>query len=57
MHSYGYAVDINPLRNPTKDKSGKWWPAGSDTFAGRDKVEKGKIVLHSDAFETFARYG
>jgi len=42
---------------PTKDKRGKWWPAGSDTFAGRDKVEKGKIVLHSDAFETFARYG
>lgn len=26
-HAYGYAVDINPVQNPYRDPSGKWWPS------------------------------
>lgn len=26
-HAYGYAVDINPVENPYRDPTGKWWPS------------------------------
>jgi len=57
MHSYGYAVDINPLRNPSRENDGRWWPSGSDSFAPRDQIAPGKIVLRSPIFEIFARHG
>ncbi len=25
-HSYGTAIDVNPVRNPYLDSSGRWWP-------------------------------
>lgn len=27
LHAYGAAVDINPVENPYRDPSGKWWPS------------------------------
>ncbi len=26
-HSYGTAVDINPVQNPYRDPTGRWWPS------------------------------
>src|SRR5699024_5623441 len=26
-HSYGYAVDMNPVQNPYRDPTGTWWPS------------------------------
>ncbi len=57
MHSYGYAVDINPMRNPSLESGGRWWPAGSESAASREQIDPGKILLHSKVFEVFARHG
>lgn len=28
-HSYGKAVDFNPVQNPYRDPTGKWWPSST----------------------------
>ncbi|RMB61927.1 M15 family metallopeptidase [Tessaracoccus antarcticus] len=28
-HSYGKAVDFNPVQNPYRDPNGKWWPSAT----------------------------
>ncbi len=57
MHSYGYAVDINPMLNPSKENNGAWWPAGADRFAPRDPPRRGQISVHSSVFDVFTRHG
>lgn len=55
-HAYGLALDINPLINPFLDPEEGWWPKGSEQYSERDG-QKGKIVLQSEVFNVFAKYG
>jgi len=34
-HSYGIAIDVNPVQNPYRDRNGRWWPS-----RGRDYVDR-----------------
>ncbi|MCX4820327.1 M15 family metallopeptidase [Streptomyces sp. NBC_01142] len=43
-HSYGDAVDINPLENPYVDGSGGVHPAAGARYLDRDRPVKGMIV-------------
>lgn len=31
-HAYGIAVDINPVENPYRDPTGKWWPSATYAY-------------------------
>ena len=42
-HSYGKAIDFNPVQNPYRDPNGKWWP--SDRYVKRTPVVPG---MHTD---------
>ncbi len=57
MHSYGYAIDINPLLNPYQDAKEGWWPPGSADNSSRDRDAPGVITVRSKAFAIFTRYG
>lgn len=57
IHSWGYAIDINPMINPFCDPKEGWWPAGSEKYNSRDPSGKGKIVYPSKVFEVFTRHG
>ncbi|MFI4938310.1 MAG: M15 family metallopeptidase [Candidatus Berkiellales bacterium] len=56
QHSYGRAIDINPLINPYV-KGCLIIPAGSQKHISRIYPEKGKIMPNSLATNLFARYG
>jgi len=57
MHSYGYAIDINPMLNPYRDAKEGWWPSGSADNSGRDRDAAGVITADSQAFAIFTRHG
>jgi hypothetical protein len=57
MHSYGYAIDINPLTNPYRDAMEGWWPLGSADNASRDRDTPGIVATHGAAFAIFTRHG
>lgn len=56
QHSYGRAIDINPMINPyVKDKLVV--PNGAEKHIDRNLPEKGKICANSVVTELFAKYG
>jgi hypothetical protein len=57
MHSYSYAVDINPVQNPYLDTKEGWWPPGSGPQSRRDRDAPGVITTQSRVFEIFTRHG
>jgi hypothetical protein len=57
MHSYGYAIDINPLENPYHDPKEGWWPAAGAANADRGRATPGALTTHAAAFESFTRHG
>lgn len=57
MHSYGFAIDINPLDNPYLDAKEGWWPAGSASNAERARTAPGLLTTQSPAFDIFTRHG
>jgi len=57
MHSYGYAIDINPRENPYRDAKSGWWPRGSAANGSREREVPGVITTRSAAFAIFTRYG
>jgi D-alanyl-D-alanine carboxypeptidase len=57
MHSYGFAIDINPLLNPYQDRVEGWWPAGSTPNAQRDRGLPGQVTAGSVVFAAFTRHG
>jgi len=56
-HSYGLAIDINPMINPFHDKKLGWWPTGSAQYHKRRTGEKGAIDLRGPVFEIFTKHG
>ncbi|MDO5677581.1 MAG: M15 family metallopeptidase, partial [Propionibacteriaceae bacterium] len=54
-HSYGYAVDLNPLQNPYRDPSGKWHP--STNHVSRTPVVPGMLTATSAPVVAFKAHG
>ncbi len=57
MHSFGYAIDLNPRENPYFDRKQGWWPPGSPANTDRDREAPGLITTRSAAFTIFTRHG
>ncbi len=57
MHSYGYAIDINPMFNPYQDAKEGWWPPGSAAHSARDRGTPGTITPDGKAFAIFTSRG
>jgi hypothetical protein len=57
LHSYGYAIDINPVQNPYLDAKEGWWPVGSEANSDRNREAPGLITTRSRAFEVFTLHG
>jgi hypothetical protein len=56
QHSYGRAIDINPLINPFVDGN-KVSPTGGSKFLNRNKPYPGKIINHGFVAELFIQHG
>lgn len=56
QHSYGRAIDINPLQNPYI-KGNKILPAQGKQFLNRDKTIPGIITKNNFIYQEFKKYG
>ncbi|OGT06552.1 MAG: hypothetical protein A2X78_01150 [Gammaproteobacteria bacterium GWE2_37_16] len=56
IHSYGAAIDVNPLINPYTDGD-KIDPQEGTEYLDRTKPHKGKITMDSVAYQIFAKHG
>lgn len=56
-HSYGHAIDINPLINPFVTGSGRVYPAEGAEYADRSKDFPGKIDAEHVFVKAFAAHG
>jgi len=56
QHSYGRAIDINPLVNPYQ-KGNIILPPNGDIFLNRDQSYPGKIVRGDEVYREFKKYG
>lgn len=56
VHSYGRAIDINPLINPYVN-NGKVEPNEGAPYADRAVYHKGKILMNSAVYNVFTKYG
>ncbi|WP_052459961.1 M15 family metallopeptidase [Tessaracoccus massiliensis] len=54
-HSYGYAVDVNPVQNPYRDPNGKWHP--STAHVKRTPVVPGMLTATSVPVKAFQSHG
>ena len=52
-HSYGWAIDINPLFNPYVARDGSVWPRG----AWHDALKPGTILAEGPVVEIFEKFG
>lgn len=57
LHSYGMAVDINPMRNPYIRKDGSVSPANGEAYADRSKDFAGKIDENDLCYRLFTERG
>ena len=55
-HSWGRAIDINPLTNPML-LHGKFLPPQGERYADRSKATPGSILVHSYIVENFRELG
>lgn len=55
-HSYGIAIDINPIQNPYVYKN-EISPAAGKDFTDRSKVSKGMILKNDVCYEAFVSRG
>jgi hypothetical protein len=55
-HTYGVAIDLNPLDNPFRDAHNGWWPKSAASLSTRDDG-RGKVSPKTEAFRIFARHG
>jgi hypothetical protein len=46
-HSYGIAMDVNTVRNPYRDASGKWWPENGRKYIDRTPWKPGMLTKSS----------
>ena len=56
-HSYGAAIDINPMRNPYIRPDGSVSPKNGKKYADRSKDFPGKIDTDDLCYKTFIKYG
>jgi poly-gamma-glutamate synthesis protein (capsule biosynthesis protein) len=56
VHSYGAAIDINPIQNPVV-RDGKHRPAAGGAFLDRSDIRPGMIVPGCAALQIFADAG
>lgn len=56
-HSYGAAIDINPMRNPYIRPDGSVSPSNGRQYADRSKDFPGKIDKHDLCYKVFTRHG
>lgn len=56
-HSFGRAIDINPLQNPQVMNSGETAPVEGKIYANRDLNEKGMIKKGDDCYNAFISRG
>lgn len=57
QHSYGRAIDINPVQNPYLPRSGPIDPPAGAEFTNRNDVRPGMIVAGDEVVEAFASIG
>ncbi len=55
-HTFGAAIDINPLQNPYVTAS-RYEPLASEKFLNRKKRQKGMILPGDPVVKVFAKYG
>lgn len=55
-HSYGLAIDINPLRNPYVTKNGIF-PSEGEMYANREVIEQGMIIKDDPCYNAFISRG
>lgn len=46
-HSYGIAIDVDPVQNPYRDSRGKWWPPNGKAYIDRTPLRFGMLSLRS----------
>ena len=55
-HSYGTSIDVNPVQNPYRDVTGKWWPENGKPYIDRDPVRAGMLTKDSHLTEKLRSY-
>lgn len=56
-HSFGTAIDVNPLVNPYIDSNGRAWPAASQPFVDRNQDVLGTITATGPVVAAFRARG
>jgi D-alanyl-D-alanine carboxypeptidase len=56
-HSYGIAIDINPVYNPSIIANNKVYPESGRTYLDRNLKHEGMIKEGDPAFEILAKFG
>jgi D-alanyl-D-alanine carboxypeptidase len=55
-HSYGTSIDVNPVQNPYRDVTGKWWPENGTSYIDRSPVRAGMLTKDSYLTEKLRSY-
>jgi hypothetical protein len=56
-HSYGIAVDVNPVHNPYRDRNGTWWPANGRSYIDRTPRRFGMLTKNSSLTKQLKKEG
>jgi hypothetical protein len=56
-HSYGRAIDINPIQNPYVSASGTVSPPGGAAYTDRTRLSPGMVVADDGVVQAFAGIG
>jgi hypothetical protein len=56
-HSYGIAIDVNPVQNPYRDVTGKRWPESGQSFIDRTPTRPGMLTRYSYLTQKLGSYG
>ena len=54
-HSYGIALDVNPVQNPYRDVKGKWWPKNGKSYIDRTPRRFGMLTKKSHLTKSLRR--
>jgi hypothetical protein len=57
QHSYGWAIDVNPMQNPYVTTDGQVLPPGSEAFLDRSMKATGLIHAGGTVVDAFAAIG
>ena len=57
MHSYGLAVDINPMMNPYLARDGNWYPRSGHAYIHRFELSRGMFCSDHPLVQSFKEQG